>query len=117
MNGEQVEVGAFETLQQAGEEARSVIASLSSVGASEWPVFEGRFVRPETIVPVDVVSSALERRRIRSLMDWAIITVLYLFGLFFFRLLGGFRAAAAAIERWGRESSDRRSGTVSPSSG
>ncbi|MBA2537929.1 MAG: hypothetical protein H0V20_10935 [Actinobacteria bacterium] len=50
-------------------------------------------------------------------MDWAIITVLYLFGLFFFRLLGGFRAAAAAIERWGRESSDRRSGTVSPSSG
>ncbi len=75
----------------------------------------GRFVRPETIARS--TSGGPRRRRIRSLMDWAIITVLYLFGLFFFRLLGGFRAAAAAIERWGRESSDRRSGTVSPSSG
>lgn len=49
-------------------------------------------------------------------MDWAIIIALYLIGLFFFRLLGGFRAAAAAIERWGHASSTARSGSISPTS-
>ena len=49
-------------------------------------------------------------------MDWVIILGLYLLGLSFFRLLGGFRAAAAAIERWGRESSGPRSSELSPSS-
>jgi hypothetical protein len=46
--------------------------------------------------------------------DWAFILLLYVIGVGFFRLLGGFRAAAGAIQAWGRASSSARSRRVSP---
>jgi hypothetical protein len=48
--------------------------------------------------------------------DWTFILVLYVIGLGFFQFLGGFRAAANAIESWGRASSSARARRVSPSS-
>jgi hypothetical protein len=42
------------------------------------------------------------------LREWIPIVVLYLVGLGFFRLLGGFAAAGRALERWGRGSSTMR---------
>jgi hypothetical protein len=41
-------------------------------------------------------------------LEWILIGLGYAFGLLFFQLLGGIRAAGRAIERWGRESSVRR---------
>lgn len=46
--------------------------------------------------------------------DWAFILLLYVIGVGFFRLLGGFRAAADAIQTWGRASSNLRERRVSP---
>lgn len=48
--------------------------------------------------------------------DWIVIGVLYMLGVGFFRLLGGFGAAAEALQRWGRASASVREDRVSPSS-
>ena len=49
-------------------------------------------------------------------MDWIIIGLLYVFGIAFFRLLGGVDSAADAIQRWGRASARRRKNQTAPSS-
>ncbi len=46
--------------------------------------------------------------------DWAIVAAAYVVGLGFFQLLGGFRAASQAIQRWGRASAARRIERVAP---
>jgi len=54
-DGDRVEVGAYASVHRAQDEARSVIRRLAMASASEWPCFEGRFLRPETIVSVDLI--------------------------------------------------------------
>jgi hypothetical protein len=44
--------------------------------------------------------------------SWIVVGVLYAAGMLFFQLLGGLGAAAAAIQRWGRSSSERRRGEI-----
>jgi hypothetical protein len=41
-------------------------------------------------------------------LSWIVVGVLYASGILFFQLLGGLAAAATAIQRWGRSSSERR---------
>ena len=53
--GERVAVAEFPTHDGAKEHARSLIRDLSDSG-DEWPLVNGRFLRPETIVSVDVES-------------------------------------------------------------
>jgi len=48
--------------------------------------------------------------------DWIVIGALYVFALGFFRLLGGWSAAAEAFRRWGRASADDAQHRLSPSS-
>jgi hypothetical protein len=47
--------------------------------------------------------------------DWVVILVLYVLALGFFRILGGFGAAADAFRRWGNASSDFRTNPGSSS--
>jgi hypothetical protein len=51
--GERVPVAEFPTHDGAKEHARSLIRDLADSG-SEWPLVNGRFLKPETIVSVDV---------------------------------------------------------------
>jgi hypothetical protein len=53
--GERVPVAEFPTHDGAKEHARSLIRDLADSG-SEWPLVNGRFLKPETIVSVDVES-------------------------------------------------------------
>ena len=55
-DGDRVEVGSFPSVTRAQEEAKSVIRRLAMASASEWPFFEDRFLRPDSIVSVDLVS-------------------------------------------------------------
>ena len=48
--------------------------------------------------------------------DWIIVIVLYAAGFAFFRILGGFGAAADALRRWGEASSTIRTNPSSSSS-
>lgn len=51
--GERVPVAEFPTHDGAKEHARSLIRDLADSG-DEWPLVNGRFLKPETIVSVDV---------------------------------------------------------------
>jgi Type II secretion system (T2SS), protein E, N-terminal domain len=58
-DGERIEVGAFVGEAEAMERARSVVAQLAADGG--WPFFAGRFLRPDTIVSVDLVQQDADR--------------------------------------------------------
>jgi hypothetical protein len=51
--GERLEVGAFGNLDSARTGGAEVVRQLMAAG-TEWPVFGGRFVRPDAVVSVDV---------------------------------------------------------------
>jgi hypothetical protein len=54
-NGERIEVGAHGEEPAAKGEATALMRFLKEDGG-DWPFLDGRFVRPEAIVSVDVVS-------------------------------------------------------------
>jgi hypothetical protein len=50
------------------------------------------------------------------MLSWIVVVVLYLCGMGFFCLLGGFGGAADALERWGSDSASLRGRKTSSSS-
>jgi len=58
-DGERIEVGAFPGKDEAFEGARAVVAQIGTDGT--WPFFAGRFIRPESIVSVDLVELEVSR--------------------------------------------------------
>ena len=56
LDGDTLELGAFETPEAAIEQAKRLVAALAAAEASgEWPELDGRFLRPASIVSVDVL--------------------------------------------------------------
>jgi hypothetical protein len=55
-NGERIEVGAHTDHEDALEEARDVVLQASVDGS--WPFLDGRFLRPDSIISVDLVEVA-----------------------------------------------------------
>ena len=53
-DGERVRIGSFDEPQKAREYARDVVKHLSDE-TDGWPFFSGRFMRPDTILSVDIV--------------------------------------------------------------
>jgi hypothetical protein len=54
-----VEIGGFPSKEEAENFARTVVGRIGRAEEQgEWPVFAGRFLRPQTIVSVDVVEDA-----------------------------------------------------------
>lgn len=59
LGGEDVELGVFDGPDAAIERAKELVASLTAAeAAGEWPEVEGRFLRPASIVSVDVLVAA-----------------------------------------------------------
>ena len=52
--GERIGVGEYENASRAEAEAKALIRRIAMSSASEWPHLGGRFLRPETIVSVDL---------------------------------------------------------------
>jgi hypothetical protein len=52
-SGERVDAGSFESLDQAKERGAEIARTLAA-DAPEWPFVAGRFLRPDTIVSLDV---------------------------------------------------------------
>jgi hypothetical protein len=71
-DGERVPVGSFSDPQKAREYAREVVKHLSDE-TDGWPFFSGRFMRPDTIVSVDIVPIGEPDRWLGSSMrsNWA----------------------------------------------
>ena len=57
-NGERVEAGAFQELGAAKERAKELMAQVAAAGQVEWPFVSGRFLKPDTIVSVDIAEHA-----------------------------------------------------------
>ena len=58
LNSDAVEVGTYASAAEAEAEAGAVVKRLASSGPSEWPSFRGRFLRPDAIVSVDIVTES-----------------------------------------------------------
>jgi hypothetical protein len=52
-SGERISVGSFEGPDAAEQRARQLMAALD--GDGEWPKLDGRFIRPDAVVSIDVV--------------------------------------------------------------
>jgi hypothetical protein len=55
-SGERISVGAFGGQSAAEQCAREVMAALDSDG--DWPQIEGRYIRPDAVVSIDVELTA-----------------------------------------------------------
>ena len=53
-NGERVEMGAFDDLEAAKASAKALMAQVAAADGGDWPFVSGRFLKPETIVSVDI---------------------------------------------------------------
>jgi Type II secretion system (T2SS), protein E, N-terminal domain len=53
-NGERVEAGDFADQESAKQEAKAVMAQVADADSGEWPFVSGRFLKPDTIVSVDI---------------------------------------------------------------
>jgi hypothetical protein len=54
-NGERVEAGAYGDLEAAKQQAKALMAQFAAADGSDWPFVNGRFLKPDTIVSVDIV--------------------------------------------------------------
>ena len=53
-NGEGVEAGDFSDQNAAKEEAKAIMTQIADADAAEWPFVNGRFLKPDSIVSVDI---------------------------------------------------------------
>ena len=56
-SGERIEVGAFDGQSEAEACARELMAALDSEG--DWPQIDGRYIRPDAVVSIDVDLTAV----------------------------------------------------------
>jgi hypothetical protein len=54
-NGERVEAGEFTDLAGAKQQAKSLVTTVAEADQDDWPYVSGRFLKPDTIVSVDIV--------------------------------------------------------------
>jgi hypothetical protein len=56
-DGETLQLGTFQTAAEASAQAQDAVTQISSAG-SEWPLFAGRYLRPDTIISVDLLEES-----------------------------------------------------------
>jgi hypothetical protein len=59
-NGELITAGHADDEDKAQALGQVIAADLASAGGDSWPFFDGRYIRPETIVSVDIVVDQTE---------------------------------------------------------
>ena len=53
-DGDRVPIGTFPGLEEAQVQAGEVVKQFSDVKDGSWPFIGGRYLRPETIVSIDI---------------------------------------------------------------
>jgi hypothetical protein len=56
-NGERVEAGEFADETSAKQEAKTIMMQIAAADTDDWPFVNGRFLKPDTIVSVDIAES------------------------------------------------------------
>jgi Type II secretion system (T2SS), protein E, N-terminal domain len=57
-HGERVEAGVFQDLDLATRQAKSLMLQMATADRGDWPFVAGRFLKPDTIVSVDIAEDA-----------------------------------------------------------
>ena len=61
-DGEVFEVGTFESAAEASTCAQDVVRQISAAeGEASWPFFANRYLRPDTIVSVDLLEESADK--------------------------------------------------------
>ncbi len=61
-DGEHLEIGIFGSAEEAQARAQEVVSHIAATeGTTSWPFFAGRFLRPDTIVSVDLHEDSADR--------------------------------------------------------
>jgi hypothetical protein len=53
-NGDRVDAGDFSDLEGAKQHAKSLMSQVADAESGDWPYVSGRFLKPDTIVSVDI---------------------------------------------------------------
>ena len=53
-NGERVDAGEFADEAAAKQEAKAIMMQIAAADQDDWPFVSGRFLKPDTIVSVDI---------------------------------------------------------------
>ena len=53
-NGERVDAGDFSDPEGAKQHAKSLMSQVADAEQGDWPFVSGRFLKPDTIVSVDI---------------------------------------------------------------
>ncbi len=56
-NGERIDIGTFPSLETAKSKARQMTRELEE--SRVWPFLDGRYIRPDSIVSIDLEPTAL----------------------------------------------------------
>lgn len=59
VDGDRLWIGSFTEIGYAKASARDTVTYLSALDPNEWPLFGERFIRPDAIVSVDVVTDSM----------------------------------------------------------
>jgi hypothetical protein len=60
--GEMIEVGTFQTAEDAAARAQEVVRQIASAEVeTTWPFFAGRYLRPDAIVSVDLLEESAQK--------------------------------------------------------
>jgi Type II secretion system (T2SS), protein E, N-terminal domain len=54
-NGERVDAGIYGNLEAAKQQAKALMAQVAAADGGDWPFVNGRFIKPDTIVSVDIL--------------------------------------------------------------
>jgi hypothetical protein len=61
-DGETLEIGTFPTSAEAGAHAKEIVAEIAAAeGNAMWPFFAQRYLRPDSIVSVDLVEENADK--------------------------------------------------------
>ena len=53
-NGDRVDAGEFADETSAKQEAKAIMMQIAAADQDDWPFVNGRFLKPDTIVSVDI---------------------------------------------------------------
>jgi len=65
-NGERVDAGEFFDEASAKQEARAIMMQIAAADQDDWPFVNGRFLKPDTIVSVDIAELSGDDAQERS---------------------------------------------------
>ncbi|MHB8059469.1 MAG: GspE/PulE/PilB domain-containing protein [Gaiellaceae bacterium] len=54
VDGDRIPIGSFDAIEKAQDKAAEVVKQFADIEEGRWPFIGGRFLRPETIVSIDV---------------------------------------------------------------